>query len=609
MNRVFILGGGVAGLTAAHELAERGFDVTVFEKEVIFGGKARSMPNIGSGTGGRGDLPGEHGFRFFPGFYWHTSDTMKRIKLAGSGSKTVFDNFVAGEKIGLAHPGQRIFRLEANPPTNLIEWAEALMQMFANPSIGVPLDEAKVFVRKLLCFLGSGPTRRAQQLEATSWWNFVEADGKSDAYKNTFAKGLSRSLVAMKPAKASTLTVGTMLVQIVVNILHPVDGSNADRVLNAPTNEAWIDPWVAQLRAAGVTMHTEHRATALNFDGATKKITGVTVTSANGVQQFGDASDFYIAAVPVEIVQFDNALFPPALKDAARLNWVGSTGSAMGVDKLETDWMTGVLFYLNREAAALKGHVIYCDSPWALTSISQAQFWTGYPWANKGNGQVRDILSSIISDWDTVAPRLGTDARNSGRNDIINETWEQLKEHLAAEPLPGRIADADREGTPFLDPAIEFAGGTVTNSAPLLVNVINSRQHRPAATTALTNFFVAADYVKTITDLACMEAANEAARHAVNGLLTATGSTKPKCAITPLKEPAIFKPFQDLDETDYLANPNSEPILCRYFEQLVGGIAAGPPSGIPKWAWALIILGAVNAVMLAILLLRSLGVI
>lgn len=41
---VAVLGGGVAGLSAAHELAERGFEVTVLEGRDVAGGKARSFP-------------------------------------------------------------------------------------------------------------------------------------------------------------------------------------------------------------------------------------------------------------------------------------------------------------------------------------------------------------------------------------------------------------------------------------------------------------------------------------------------------------------------------------------------------------------------------------
>lgn len=51
-REVAVLGGGVAGLTAAHELAERGYAVTVYERRAL-GGKARSMDVPGSARGGR----------------------------------------------------------------------------------------------------------------------------------------------------------------------------------------------------------------------------------------------------------------------------------------------------------------------------------------------------------------------------------------------------------------------------------------------------------------------------------------------------------------------------------------------------------------------------
>src|SRR5262245_61287867 len=91
-TRAIILGGGVAGMSAAHELIERGFEVVVLERRNIAGGKARSIPVSDNEGGGAGReladvqssdighyLPGEHGFRFFPGFYKHVVDTMARI--------------------------------------------------------------------------------------------------------------------------------------------------------------------------------------------------------------------------------------------------------------------------------------------------------------------------------------------------------------------------------------------------------------------------------------------------------------------------------------------------------------------------------------------------
>jgi len=59
---VAVLGGGVAGLSAAHELAERGYDVTVYEKKDMFGGKARSLSVPNTATAGRKDLPASTDF-------------------------------------------------------------------------------------------------------------------------------------------------------------------------------------------------------------------------------------------------------------------------------------------------------------------------------------------------------------------------------------------------------------------------------------------------------------------------------------------------------------------------------------------------------------------
>jgi protoporphyrinogen oxidase len=78
---VAVFGAGVAGLTAAHELAGRGFSVTVYERKAL-GGKARSIPVPNSGAV---PLPGEHGF------YRNVTDTMRRIPLPGN-VNGVWDN-------------------------------------------------------------------------------------------------------------------------------------------------------------------------------------------------------------------------------------------------------------------------------------------------------------------------------------------------------------------------------------------------------------------------------------------------------------------------------------------------------------------------------------
>src|SRR5690554_6628115 len=121
-HSVAIFGGGVAGLTAAHELIERGFNVTVYERRDTFGGKARSMAIGEPASEERLPLPGEHGFRFFPSFYRHLQDTMKRIPY-GTNPEGVYNNLVATNQVLIARSGAEEVHLPASLPETLGEWA------------------------------------------------------------------------------------------------------------------------------------------------------------------------------------------------------------------------------------------------------------------------------------------------------------------------------------------------------------------------------------------------------------------------------------------------------------------------------------------------------
>jgi uncharacterized protein with NAD-binding domain and iron-sulfur cluster len=159
---------------------------------------------------------------------------------------------------------------------------------------------------------------------------------------------------------------------------------------------------------------------------------------------------------------------------------------------------------------------------------------------------VGGILSVVISDWDAPGILYGKPAMQCTAEEIKNEAWAQLKAHLNNGGVE-QISDSNLLSW-FLDPDIQFPNPTgVTNVEPLLINPAGSLQYRPEASTEIPNLFLASDYVRTYTDLATMEAANEAARRSVNALIDASGSNSAKAQLWPFQEPDFFKPMQEYD--------------------------------------------------------------
>ena len=125
--------------------------------------------------------------------------------------------------------------------------------------------------------------------------------------------------------------------------------------------------------------------------------------------------------------------------------------------------------------------------------------------------------------------------------------WGQLQRwlNIGRDPVlrDGTLhsASLDADIIPFV------AGVPATNNEPLLVNDRGTWGLRPEAHTRIPNLFLAADYVRTSTDLATMEGANEAARRATNAIIGATGSTARACEVRDPHEPSWLWPFRAAD--------------------------------------------------------------
>jgi 15-cis-phytoene desaturase len=538
-KRVAVLGAGVAGLTAAHELLERGFDVSIFEKRALkeWGGRARSYTlrphSPDSGRPIDKHVPAEHGFRFFPGFYRHIYDTLARIPF--DDSRSVLSNLVPIQEELLAVSGKPRIVLPASAPrgTHLVKAIRSYLQAPQDLlTAGLTNDDLETFTSKLWRFASSCQERRNEEYEGIDWRTFVESLDRSEEYYWYLASGLTRTLVAAKARSASTKTMGNVGLQILLCLTER--DNTTDRVLNGPTSDVWIQPWMRYLEKCA-----DARGLDLKLMSGTvkellvkgKRVTGLRLEEDQEERSF----DHVVCALPLEGVVELLRSSPEAASHCSK-----TKENLKALEKNLTR-MSGMQIYFRQDVPICRGHQISLDSPWGLTSISQRQFWTAEHQAKLTEQGIGGVLSVDISSWDLPGIDHPSAAKTKPPVEIFKEVLKQLRSTLG----PNGLEDDNLVGWCLEERA-----------EPILVNAVGTWALRPTARCGeLESFVLAGDYVRTKTDLACMESANESARVAVNVILEADGfAVADRCALfDPAdREPAWLKFFQQMDRRRFL---------------------------------------------------------
>ncbi len=531
-------------------------------------------------------LPAEHGFRFFPSFYRHLFDTMKKTPIVNPrdferGRNSVYENLTSSDVLGFARDNKRpSFSVPRRPIASFELIREYLDLVLDN--LNYTMSDIARFQLKLFKYMTSCRKRRLRQYENTSWGAFLEENKYSPDSRRHIEYGPQMS-AALKGSKSDARTQGNITVQLLLDQINT--GPLCDGTLEGPTSGTWFNHWYDFLSGEGVTFR---RGYLSKFTG---DATGNVVPVVLARPPFpGEENP---PTLDIHGRYFVLALSLPAIYDladsfiaAARIRPDDATNDFVRIKRfagpdlhhdLQQDvpagplqHLSGIQFFFEGEVRFWRGHTQYLDSEWGLTSIAQPQFWARP--RQLGDGY-RGLLSVDIGSWDR--PRNGTTAWDTASaNDLAKSAWEQIRAHHET-AYRAEYGDRVAFPTPFayaLDYNISFTHpkGDVT---PFLVNRTGAYKGRPGAiqekhhetvplvedrrrlcesryTLHAGRYVIAGTFMQTYTRLTSMEGANESARHAVNRLFAEWHAPSEPCSIWDPEDHEIpdLQWLKELDE-------------------------------------------------------------
>ncbi len=496
MTSIIIFGAGIAGLSAAHELIQLGYRVTVYEALDEPGGFFRSSRQLHT------NMPSEYSWHGFGPWYHNTFDILKEIPFHDNGS--LYDT-VLSRSIDFG-----IFPDDAKAEF-YDRGVRSIPGMFR-------MNPWEVTCSSYLMLKTWTANHRSKKIYSTlnaakSWQPFL-SETACRTWRSCFGPWIGSDW-----SKVCLHTTGDFFRKQLTT--RPAHHHKADQdgpiwrqgagdgwlLLKGPSSEYLFKPWVKYLQEKGVDFHWQKPLTKLEFDGW--KI----ISAACGDECI--IGDVYILAIN-PFIAAEVLTKTPNLQRQEVLCLFESLvreGSHSQVS-FRLAFAEKILFPRERMA------VVVSDSEFNLTLFAQEQVWD----------KDVDLGRNIQSLWTGTSCISGFPGRIYGKpvntctkQEFIDEVKAQILSCVALDKLI-QEANGGRslQDFPIMEIEVwhewEFSTEGIRHMQPKWVNTTTTQRFMPTQTTPVSNLFLAGAHTRTQAHVWSIEGAVESGRRAAQAL-------------------------------------------------------------------------------------------
>lgn len=509
--KVIVLGAGIGGLTAAHELAKRNIQVVVYERNDRVGGLARSAYYIKDNK----KYPVEYSWRVYGTGYKNLQRVLQEIPLRENQRNSTFNNLLRVATYIFPHFDRPEVVLSPERKTKGSDW-------------GLTRKEKRQMLEKML-FCAAMSRQRMDSMDGLRWKDFC-ADLSGEAKK--YLVRMWGPVLGMDPSHMSFPVVARIVGVVFGGFLS---AAGALYLMKKPTNDGWFDEWVAHLESRGVNIHTRHELRGLDISEG--RISGVRVFDVAQGTEVKDQADYYVLGLSVEalakIVQAQ-----PDLKQIPELQ------NSIPLAQVSKQVQLSVQIFLDQEVNyhTQEPPILYLpDSPWAIIIEPQELVW-GKTFSD--DPRVKSVWSVGICQTDEPGILTNKSFNECSPEEIRQEVWAQIKRSYAQANITtvsGEKVSEKNEVLFYMWDSFKYNPATkqIEIWEPKFSNNAATLQYQPSNVTSVPNLLFATGYTKTDRFIYSMESAAEAGTACANHILSLTGS-QDQTPVFPFKLPVSF---------------------------------------------------------------------